>query len=102
MMTVRGFLAAAALAGAMLCADHALAFTVDEKNGTNADGSPRYADPDDQPLPFPFLHLGSPTQGSGYQGSDQGGDVQYAPSSDSNGQWLRLPDWSVLSPPPRR
>jgi hypothetical protein len=97
-MAIRGLFAAAVLAGAMFFAQHALAFTVEEKSGSNPDGSPRYVDPDDQPLPFPFLRLGTPTQGSEYQG----GDSQYAPNSDRSDQWLRLPDWTVSSPPPRR
>jgi hypothetical protein len=89
---------AAVFAGVMLFAHHACAFTVDEKSGANPDGSPRYVDPDDQPLPFPFLRPTSPPQGSNYRGSDS----QYVTPSDRNDQWLTLPDWSVSSPPPRR
>jgi hypothetical protein len=96
-MAIRGLFAAAVLAGAMFFAQHARAFTVDEKSGSNPDGSPRYVDPDDQPLPFPFLRLGAPTQRSEYQGDDS----QNPPSSDRSDQWLRLPDWIFSSQPPR-
>ena len=91
-------LAAAVLVGAMFLVHQAFAFTVDEKSGTNSDGSPRYVDPDDQPLPFPFLRPTLPSEGSTYQD----GDSQYMPPSGRSDQWLRLPGWSVSSPAPRR
>jgi hypothetical protein len=97
-MAPRHLLTAAMLAGTMFFSHHASAFTVDEKSGTNSDGSPRYVDPDDQPLPFPFLRLPSPSQGREYQGDDS----QSVSPADRNEQWLTLPDWSVSSPSPRR
>jgi hypothetical protein len=97
-MAPHRLLTAAVLAGAIMFAHQVFAFTVDEKSGTNSDGSPRYVDPDDKPLPFPFFRPASPSQGSAYQG----GDSQYVPPSDRNDQGLRLPDWSVSSPPPQR
>jgi hypothetical protein len=36
-----------------LASGNAVAFSVDEATGTNADGSARYADPDEQPLLAP-------------------------------------------------
>jgi hypothetical protein len=87
----------AALAGGILLSNHALAFTVDEKGGTNPDGSPRYVEPDEQPLPFPFLVPRRPTDAIEYQ---SGGSPYDAPP-DRNGQWLRLPDWFFSSPPGR-
>jgi len=96
-MGTRTLFAVAILAGGFLLSDHALAFTVDEKTGTNPDGSPRYADPDEQPLPFPFLVPRRPTDASEYQSGDSPND----PPSDRNGQWPSLPDW-FFSPPPRR
>ena len=51
-MRLNPLLAAVVLTGVLLSAHPALAFTVDEKSNANADGSPRYVDPDDQPLPF--------------------------------------------------
>jgi hypothetical protein len=37
-----------ALAAVLLSSHHAFAFSSDPTSGTNADGSPRYVDPDDQ------------------------------------------------------
>jgi hypothetical protein len=42
------------LAFAMLGSGAALAFDVDTTSSTNPDGSPRYVDPDDAPLPGPL------------------------------------------------
>jgi hypothetical protein len=95
-MKTRTLAVVAALAGGILLSDHALAFTVDEKSGTNPDGSARYVDPDEQPLPFPFLVPSRPTDASEYQSDSS----RYDPPPDRNGQWLRLPDW--FSSPPRR
>jgi hypothetical protein len=47
-------LAAALLAFAMLAPCAASAFELDNTSGTNPDGSPRYADPDEAPLQGPL------------------------------------------------
>jgi len=96
-MRTRTLFAIAALTGGILLSGHASAFTVDEKSGTNPDGSPRYVDPDDQPLRFPFLVPRRPTDASEYQS----GGSRYDPPSDRNGQWPSLPDWFFSSPPRR-
>jgi len=96
-MRSRALFAAALLAGGILCLDHALAFSVDEKSGTNPDGSARFVDPDDQPLPFPILVPTRPTGTSEYQP----GGSQYVQPPDGNGKLPILPDW-FLSSPPRR
>jgi len=93
-MGTRALFAAAVLVGGVVFANHALAFTVDEKSGANADGSPRYVDPDEQPLPFPFLVKKRPPDASQYQGDDSQVDPR-------PGQWLSLPDWFFPSPPRR-
>ena len=85
----------AAVLASILFSQHALAFTVDEKSGTSPDGSARYVDPDEQPIPL--LTPARPSEGSEFQNSGS----QYQPPLDRNGQWLRLPDW-FFSPPPRR
>ena len=92
-MRTRTLVVVAALAGGILLSGHVLAFTVDERSGTNPDGSSRYVDPDEQPLPFPFLAPRRPTDASEYQSDGS--------PYDRNGQWLRLPDWFFSSPPRR-
>ena len=98
-MRTRPLMVIAALSATLLFAHQALAFTMDDKSGTEPDGSARYVDPDDQPSPFLF----GTTQGQ-TEGSDRTLGPQYnSPRQDGSSPWLKLPDWFSPAPrPPRK
>jgi hypothetical protein len=98
-MGPRTAFAVAVLAGGILLSDHALAFTVDEKSGTNPDGSARYVDPDEQPLPF--LRFGGGAQTDNNDSDRSSGDGYSTPASGAH-QWPNLFDWLLSTPPPRK
>jgi spore coat protein U-like protein len=96
-MRLHHLLAATALAGMLLAAENASAFTVDEKSGTNPDGSARYVDPDEQTLPFQLFS--AQTQNNDIDRSS--GSRYAAPAADGNYQWLNFFDL-FSTPSPRK
>jgi|SRR6516225_800715 len=98
-MRIRTFLAAVAVATELFCAaHHAFAFTVDEKSGTNPDGSARYVDPDEQLSPSVLFGW----QSQGDEHNDDASARNTAPTFDRNNQLMTLPDRFFSTPPPRR
>ncbi len=94
---MRLFLVVAALA-AVLSTQHAFAFSTDPTSGTNADGSARYVDPDDQ-VRSALGSKGGETQELGY---DNGSDHRKLPASEViAGQGVLAPNW-FFSTAPRR
>jgi hypothetical protein len=77
---------AAVLFAALIAAPDAFAFTFDEANGTNPDGSAHYADPDDQPLPPPL---------GGMQIIEQGNRFDEGPAAPSAGFPLSMPSMDL-------
>ena len=97
-MRIRTFLAAVAVATELFCAHHAFAFSVDEKSGTNPDGSARYVDPDEQLSPSVLFGW----QSQGDEHNDDASARNTAPTFDRNNQLMTLPDRFFSTPPPRR
>jgi hypothetical protein len=97
-MRLHPLLAAAALASLLLTVEYAFAFTVDEKSGTNPDGSARYVDPDEQPLPFLLRGSGAQTQNND---SDRNSGTGYSTPTSGPHQWPNFFDW-LFSTPPRK
>jgi hypothetical protein len=81
-------LVAALLAFALL-APPALAFSTDSESATKPDGSPRYADPDDEPMPAPLG--GAATSSSQFSFGVTGGPA--SPASSIPQSWQEL-DWA--------
>jgi hypothetical protein len=87
----------ALLVSVIFSGHHALAFTIDERSGTNSDGSPRYVDPDDQVPPY-FIQ--GQTRSNNY---DRNFGPQYtAPASEGSSQGLKFPDWLFPTAPRRK
>ena len=97
-MRIRTLLAAVAVATELFCAHHAFAFTVDEKSGTNPDGSARYVGPDEQLSPSVLFGW----QSQGDEHNDDASARNTAPTFDRNNQLMTLPDRFFSTPPPRR
>jgi hypothetical protein len=88
----------AALTAVLLSSHHASAFSSDPSSGTNADGSSRYVDPDDQIS----SRLGAKDDegGSGYDASS---DRRRQPAQEIiSGQGVLAPAPYFSTPPARR
>jgi hypothetical protein len=89
---------AAALAAVVISTHHASAFSSDPASGTNADGSARYVDPDDQ-VRAALGSKGGESQDLGY---DHNSDHRKLPASAViAGQGVLAPNW-FYSTTPRR
>jgi len=80
------FSVAALLAFVFVAPSAVLAFDVDTTSGTNPDGSARYADPDDAPLPGP-LGAVTVTPGAQFNGGATGSGGAINPSSGNDPGW---------------
>lgn len=87
---MRPCIVAALLAFAMLGPGSAVAFELDTGGGTKPDGSPRYVDPDDKPLPAPLGGVAI-TPGVQFGGSATGTGSPAPSSSDDPGGANPLP-----------
>jgi hypothetical protein len=97
-MRIRTLLAAIAVTTVLFCAHHAFAFTVNEKSGTNPDGSAHYVDPDEQLSPSVLFGW----QSQGDERNDDASARNTAPTFDRNDQLMTLPDRFFSTQPPRR
>jgi hypothetical protein len=77
----------AALLALTMLAPAALAFDVDTKSGTNPDGSARYADPDDAPLPGLLGAITAVMPGAQFGGSSSDSSSSSAASRESGSSW---------------
>ena len=94
-MRTISFVTAALFFMSFLAAHDAAAFTIDNDSGTNPDGTARYVDPDDQPLPAP---LGGVTvMPSGHRYDEAPGLAM--PGSASDGRPPDVPGWFSSSVP---
>jgi hypothetical protein len=95
---MRLFVVVAALAAVLVSTHHVSAFSSDPASGTNADGSARYADPDDQ-VRSALGGKGSDSQDLGY---DHNSDRRKLPAQAViTGQGVLAPNW-FYSAAPRR
>ncbi len=76
------------VAAALFTAPNAFAFTLDD-NSTKADGSPRYVDPDEQPLPW--VSGGSSNQANEYNSDPATSTTN--PAAGLNGNNYGAPVW---------